>query len=515
MHSDTPPLAEGEKLHLRVRVEGGSWSVITLPDNAYVASGASLTEVQPALPARAIPAGGTAAPDIASAGGSLTQITLRWDLAPKATRPTGYELDFVVGDDDADTDTVQANWESVLPESRSGYARSPVSHRGLKAGTEYVYRIFPYKDGVYGPPEVATATTAPAVAPDTRLNLRVVAEGPTKLKLTWNAPRTTGGSAVTGYFIQVGNDVDDNRTFTVAAARPWVSVNDVTEVANSSDALALDIAQTPWEVDDTSTREYIYTGLNPDDARWFRVIALSGVASVTLSVDASEPDGANPEAMDALGSAVPVRGQTARASVPSAPNGLVAEQARNSNLTGTTDRGVLLLWNAPEDPKGAALDGYTIARKVDDGEWDDEWKEIKESDPRTYLTDEEIPGATEVRYYRVAAFNSAGTGAWTAAVRYPADTSHIVPPPLMAPTITSVTPGTGTVMVEWTPGANAIGHLVLLFQSDFSGTPMVGTPSGNSHMFSDVPAESYIAVVVSYRSAMDYEYDPSDVVTVQ
>ena len=164
---------------------------------------------------------------------------------------------------------------------------------------------------------------------------------------------------------------------------------------------------------------------------------------------------------------------------------------------------------------GDALGGYVIARKIDDGAWDDDWDKIDEENPRTYLTDEEVPGATEVRYYRVAAYNSTGTGAWTAEVRYPADTSHIVPPPLMPPTITSVTPGTRTVMVEWTRGANAIGHLVFLFQSDFSGTPMVGTPSGNSHMFSAVPAGSYIAVVVSYRSAMDYKYDPSGIVTVQ
>ena len=72
------------------------------------------------------------------------------------------------------------------------------------------------------------------------------------------------------------------------------------------------------------------------------------------------------------------------------------------------------------------------------------------------------------------------------------------------------------VTVSWMPGDDAIGHLVMLFKSDFSGMSMVGTPSGNSHTFTDVPVGSYIAVVVSYRSASEYEYEalPS-VVTVQ
>ena len=115
-------------------------------------------------------------------------------------------------------------WTSVLPEARSGYARSPVFHRDLEAGTPYIYRIFPYHNGVYGEPVEPSVTTEPAVAPDTRLSLRVDAEGPTKLKLTWNEPRTTGGADVTGYYIEVSNDVDDNSTRT---GNVWISVNDL------------------------------------------------------------------------------------------------------------------------------------------------------------------------------------------------------------------------------------------------------------------------------------------------
>ena len=137
------------------------------------------------------------------------------------------------------------------------------------------------------------------------------------------------------------------------------------------------------------------------------------------------------EAMESLGSSVPVYGRTARASLPAAPNGLLTEQARNSNYKGTSNRGVLLLWNAPDDPQGDALTGYFIGRKVGmDGTWDDEWQEIDEPAPRTYKTDNELLGEGEMRYYRVAAVNDEGTGPWSNISMYPADTSHMEPPAL-------------------------------------------------------------------------------------
>ena len=338
-------------------------------------------------------------------------------------------MDFVQLTDGGEIDTEQGNWTSVLPESRSGYARSPITHKRLEPGTGYGYRIFPYKDDVYGVPVVIEGETEPAVAPDTRLNLRVDAYGPTKLKLTWNEPRTNGGSDVTGYYVQVANDVDDNRTLELASTNPWVNVNYVTVDLRSSNDLKMDGKQTTWDLDDPDAMEYVYTGLNPNDARWFRVIALNGAATVTPDPEGPElpdgVDGLSPEATDALGSAVPVRGTTDRASVPVAPNGLVTEQARNSNLTGTDERGVLLLWNAPEDPTGSALNGYVISRMVEGGEWDHEWAEITETNPRTYITDSQVPAMGEIRYYRVAATNDFGTGAPSEVSRYPADTTHM------------------------------------------------------------------------------------------
>ena len=81
-------------------------------------------------------------------------------------------------------------------------------------------------------------------------------------------------------------------------------------------------------------------------------------------------------------------------------------------------------------------------------------------------------------------------------------------PMLTAPTDVTATADAGTVTVTWTDGADALGHLVLLFNADFSSAPMVNAvPTGSSSaQFMDVAAGDYVAVVVSYRSASETAY---------
>ena len=84
----------------------------------------------------------------------------------------------------------------------------------------------------------------------------------------------------------------------------------------------------------------------------------------------------------------------------------------------------------------------------------------------------------------------------------------------LMPSDATTDPGTLLVKVDWTPGAGAVGHLVMLFTSDWQGTPLVeGTPTGNSHTFS-VDAGSYIAVVVAYDADGNIELAISGVTTV-
>ena len=89
------------------------------------------------------------------------------------------------------------------------------------------------------------------------------------------------------------------------------------------------------------------------------------------------------------------------------------------------------------------------------------------------------------------------------------------PSGLMPSDVTATTdPGTLLVQVDWTPGAGAVGHLVMLFTDDWQGAPMVeGMPTGNSHTFT-VDAGSYIAVVVAYDADVDIQLAISGVTSV-
>ena len=126
---------------------------------------------------------------------------------------------------------------------------------------------------------------------------------------------------------------------------------------------------------------------------------------------------------------------------------------------------------------------------------------------------------TQTETQRVQVTASLKTGGAEACVQVRITVFHPDDQPSMltAPTsVMAMSDAAGMATVSWTPGDNALGHLVLLFNADFSGDPMVGTPTGNAHTFSAVPAGSYIAVVVSYRSVSDYEYEAlNSVVTVQ
>ena len=137
-------------------------------------------------------------------------------------------------------------------------------------------------------------------------------------------------------------------------------------------------------------------------------------------------------------------------------------------------------------------------------------------DDKVVFTAKEV---TETMTQRVQVTASLKTGGAEACVQVRITVFHSDDQPLMltAPTsVMAMSDAAGMATVSWTPGDNALGHLVLLFNADFSGDPMVGTPTGNAHTFSAVPAGSYIAVVVSYRSVSDYEYEAlNSVVTVQ
>ncbi len=74
----------------------------------------------------------------------------------------------------------------------------------------------------------------------------------------------------------------------------------------------------------------------------------------------------------------------------------------------------------------------------------------------------------------------------------------------------------GSVKVTWTNGANALSHLVLLFDtSDWTlAKPVATMQDSGDTTFSGVPAGSYIAVVVAYDANANVQLDLSGAITV-
>ena len=113
--------------------------------------------------------------------------------------------------------------------------------------------------------------------------------------------------------------------------------------------------------------------------------------------------------------------------------------------------------------------------------------------------------------YRVSAVNAAGRSAWSAAdsaTTMATDTTLGAPTNVMA-TVDDSDPGDIDVTVTWTDGANAENHMVILFAypSFEIGEGHIATnQTDGSTTFMDVPAGTYVAVVVAIESRSVYEY---------
>ena len=99
-----------------------------------------------------------------------------------------------------------------------------------------------FTTGMHGVPAVTNATTS---APGAPTGLTATASGTTQIDLSWTAPASTGGSAITGYKIESSSD---------GGTSGWTDL-----VANTSN----------------TTTTYAHTGLTAGDTRHYRVSAIN------------------------------------------------------------------------------------------------------------------------------------------------------------------------------------------------------------------------------------------------
>ena len=193
------------------------------------------------------------------------------------------------------------NWQAY----DDGVSADPLmTITGLANGTSYVFHVEAVNE-YQQPGDWSSASNAvtPAGFPDAPTDV-VASRGDGSADLSWSAPLSDNGSAVTGYVVEYSND-----------GETWVSVPDA--VAGSSTTV---------------------TGLVNGTSYIFHVAAVNGMGQGGFS--------------DASAAVVP-------AGTPGAPTDVIAVRG---------DGFVDLSWNAPLSENGTAVTGYLVDYSLDDGE---------------------------------------------------------------------------------------------------------------------------------------------------
>ena len=283
--------------------------------------------------------------------------------------------------------------------SDDGMSWRPVVDHTRKTKTEYMYveekkedrryRVFAWHGQYLGQSQDNSQLSEFAAGTDNPSHvtgLRVTAVSPSQIDISWNKLTETGSSPLKEYEIY-GVKLD-----TSASPPTFAIYLGVTETTTATQLRAT-----------SKTESYSHTKRSAGATWKYRVIPVGTNTEI-----------ARPTVVD---EALEDQATTPQATVPEAPEGLVAEDAKSSNLPGASNRGVLLMWNAPGQPDGATITSYRIQRNIDDGAW--ETLVGKTTTLHTDYTDTKEWKVGEMRMYRVAAFSGNTMGAW-ATVAYPA-----------------------------------------------------------------------------------------------
>ena len=275
----------------------------------------------------------------ATASGT-TAINLSWS-APASTGGsaiTGYKIE--------SSSDGGSSWSDLV--ANTSNTATTYAHTGLAAGTTRHYRVSAINTNGSGTASNVDSATTGTTVPGAPTGLTATASGATQITLSWTAPGSTGGSAITGYNIEVSPN----------GTSGWTD-----QVANTN----------------STATTYAHTGLASGDTRHYRVSAINANGSGT----ASNVDSA-----------------TTGTTVPGAPTGLTA------TASGATQ--INLSWSAPASDGGSAITGYKIEVSSNGGSsWTDQVANTG-STTTTYAHTGLAPGST--RHYRVSAINTNGSG---------------------------------------------------------------------------------------------------------
>ncbi|MCU1370617.1 MAG: Alkaline phosphatase [Ilumatobacteraceae bacterium] len=295
---------------------------------------------------------------------------------------------------------------------------------GLTNGTAYTFKVKATNASGTGADSAASAAVTPRTVPGAPTAVTAT-PGDTTVSLSWTAPASNGGSAITGYTVT-----------------PYIGI----------------VAQSDRIFASTATTQTI-TGLTNGTSYTFRVKATNAAGTGVES-----------------GASLAV---TPR-SLPSAPTGV-------TGTPGNTQ--VALSWTAPSSDGGSAITGYTVTPSIGGT--------AQTPVPfNSTATAQTITGLTNGTAYtfKVAATTTAGTGASSTAS--PAITPRTVPG---APTAVTGTPGDTAVSLSWntpasdggspitgytvTPSIGATAQTPVVFNSTATAQSITGLTNGTAYTF--------------------------------
>ncbi len=249
----------------------------------------------------------------------------------------------------ADADAVAANHQVVLTKETGSVEVTVTAAANSSADGNRTVTVA----GALGGTSIGNATitivddeTTSATVPGAPTGLTATADGTTAIDLSWTTPSDNGGSAITGYKIEVSPD----------GTSDWTDLEDDTGGTGTT---------------------YEHTGLSAGTTRHYRVSAINAIGTGTASGTASA---------------------TTATTVPGAPTGLTA--------TADGSTGIDLSWTAPTDDGGEAITGYKIEVSPDGTS---DWTELVASNTGTTYSHTGL-SAGDTRHYRVSAINANGTG---------------------------------------------------------------------------------------------------------
>ena len=438
-----------------------------------------------------------------------TTIKLLWEANANADNvvPTAYILD--VSTDNGMTWGPLAN----VQEAKDLGATHQYRHHRQVPGELHTYRVFPEFELRYGIPQRVDASSQEDHLPPQVQDLTVTANGEDELVLNWRGVNKSGKHDVKGYLVQIAsNDIINNNTtltsltnadYSPAAAPEWLNLRvnaratpDPIRVTVGADKTTYTYKGITAGDDEIANAVQLLNGddenafeddLSASNVRWFRVIAITdendgdpatGGTDIefggTLRVTTPSPNETLPEPDD-LDNAIAKHGRTddpdgapdqGADTPPEAPVDLTAEKASNTNLIEADERGVLLLWNEPENAAG--ITSYVIERRINGGTelTIDAITWAGDGDPaqRTSYSDPTPPVDGEMLEYRIGSRGSAVTGTqWAAWIEYLTHPSMHMPsmPQMVEATATSDTAVTVSWMAPADNGGAAVTGYVL------------------------------------------------------